>query len=210
MQVRSFNVGLGAQMQIQLAGLSAGLKCFLVGMETDQYLLVRFPVVSGVLNRLHEGNRATVRCIYAGTVYGFYCNVVNHVVKPAPLVFLSYPASFEVLNLRKSERVDCFVPVIATVREAAYEGIILDISVDGCRFVVENTPERGVPQIRMDETLSMTFQLSSTVTSLSAVGKVKNLTQDSHCLTLGVGFEEPEGTTLKAIEGFVGRVLSFR
>jgi c-di-GMP-binding flagellar brake protein YcgR len=210
MQVRSFNVGLGAQMQIQLAGLSAGLKCFLVGMETDQYLLVRFPVVSGVLNRLHEGNRATVRCIYAGTVYGFYCNVVNHVAKPAPLVFLSYPAAIEVLNLRKSERVDCFVPVIATVREAAYEGIILDISVDGCRFVIENAPERGMPQILMDEILSMAFQLSSSAPSLGAMGKVKNLAQDSHGLTLGVSFEEPEGALLKGIEGFVGRVLSFR
>ena len=175
-------------MQIQLAGMTAALKCLTVGMETDQDLLVRFPIASGVLNRLHEGTRATVRCIYAGTVYGFYCNVVNHVVKPAPLVFLSYPASFEVLNLRKSDRVDCFVPVLASVGEAAYEGIILDISVDGCRFVIENAPERGMPQIQMDETLSMMFQLSSTAPSSGAVGKVKKLTQDSRRLTLGVGF----------------------
>ena len=105
-------------MQIQLAGMTAALKCLPVGMETDQDLLVRFPIASGVLNRLHDGNRATVRCIYAGTVYGFYCNVVNHVVKPVPLVFLSYPASFEVLNHRKSDRVDCFVPVLASVGEA--------------------------------------------------------------------------------------------
>ena len=210
MQVKSFIVNLGAQMQIQLAGMTASLKCLLVGMETDQYLLVRFPIASGVLNRLHEGNRATVRCIYAGTVYGFYCNVVNHVVKPAPLVFLSYPASFEVLNLRKAERVDCFVPVVATVREAAYEGIILDISIDGCRFVIENAVERGLPQVQMDETLTMSFQLSSTTGALGAVGKVKNLAQDSHRITLGVGFEEPESALLKAIEGFVGRVLSYR
>ena len=175
-------------MQIQLAGMTAALKCLLVGMETDQDLLVGFPIASGVLNRLHKGNRATVRCIYAGTVYGFYCNVVNHVVKPAPLVFLSYPASFEVLNLRKSERVDCFVPVLASVGEAAYEETILDISVDGCRFVIENAPERGMPQIRMDETMSVTFRLSSTAPSSGAVGKVNNLTQDSHRLTLGVGF----------------------
>jgi c-di-GMP-binding flagellar brake protein YcgR len=210
MQVKSFNVGLGAQIQIQLSGMTTGVKCLLVGMETDQYLLVRFPIASGVLNRLHEGNRATVRCIYAGTVYGFYCNVMNHVVKPAPLVFLSYPASIEVLNLRKSERVDCFVPVTATVREAAYEGIILDISIEGCRFVIENAPERGVPLIQMNETLTMAFQLSSTANAIGAVGKAKNLAQDNHGLTLGVSFEEPEGALLKAIEGFVGRVLSYR
>lgn len=210
MQVKSFNVGLGAQMQIQLSGMSANLRCLLVGMETDQYLMVRFPIITGVLNRLHEGNRATVRCIYAGTVYGFYCNVVNHVVKPAPLVFLSYPSTIEVLNLRKAERVDCFVPVVAKMREAAYDGVLLDISVDGCRFAIETAPEQGLPQMQIDEIMSITFQLSSTGGSLAADGKVKNLTQDSRRMTLGLVFEEPEGALLKAIEGFVGRVLSYR
>ncbi len=210
MQVKSFNIGLGAQMQIQLSGMSANLKCLLVGMETDQYLVVRFPIISGVLNRLHQGNRATVRCIHAGAVYGFYCNVVNHVVNPAPLLFLSYPGSFEVLNLRKSERVECFVPTIATVRGAAFEGVILDISVDGCRFTMESRPDDALPQFQVDEPIGLRFELSHATGPLKAFGRMKNLSQDSRRIILGVVFEEPGDLVLSAIEGFVGRMLFYR
>jgi c-di-GMP-binding flagellar brake protein YcgR len=210
MQVKSFSIGLGAQMQIQLAGMSVSLKCQLVGLETDQYLLVRVPIMSGVLNRLHEGNRATVRCVYAGTVYGFYCVVLNHVIKPAPLAFLTYPSSFEILNLRKAERVDCFVSVAIAIGEIDYQGVILDISADGCKFVVESTPRQGMPQVQMGESVKLTFELSNAVTPLETPGIIKNLTQDIHRMTLGVSFEQPSDSLREAIDGFVGKVLSYR
>jgi hypothetical protein len=100
--------------------------------------------------------------------------------------------------------------VVVAIGEIDCQGFILDISADGCKFVVESTARQGMPQVQMGETVSLTFELSNAVTPLKVPGIIKNLTQDIHRMTLGVSFEQPSDSLREAIDGFVGKVLSYR
>lgn len=104
------NIGLGTRLQVQLSGMEGQFRSNLVGMEPERYLIVQVPMMTGILNKLQEGNRATVRYLYSGYIYGFSSTVMHFSTKPAPLLFLAYPKTVEIIELRKSKRVDCFFP----------------------------------------------------------------------------------------------------
>jgi c-di-GMP-binding flagellar brake protein YcgR len=197
------NIGLGTQMQIQLGGMEGPFKSSLVGMVRDKYLMIQLPMMTGILNKLFEGNRVTARYIYSGSVYGFHSTVLAFITKPSPLLFLAYPKIVEILDLRNSKRVDCFFPAHAKIHEEEYKGVILDISTGGCKFSIDTACNVRIPDMEIGESISLSFQLIGRPEPRTVLGKVRTTSRDQGRVVVGIQFDALDSEMANSIEALI-------
>jgi c-di-GMP-binding flagellar brake protein YcgR len=197
------NIGLGTQLKVQLAGMDGHFKSIMIGMSPEEYLLIKLPMMPGILAKLYQGNRAIVRYIYAGSVYGFSSTVLHFITKPSPLLFLNYPKSVEILELRESKRVDCFFPGRMKIEEKDFQGTIVDISAGGCQFSIDASGDVKVPQMEVGAAIDLSFQLIGSQRPLAALGKVRTVSRGQGKVVVGIQFEALDPEILESIEGLV-------
>lgn len=92
-----------------------------------------------------ERQKVVVRLIQEGRAIGFQSVIEHRVEVPVTLMFLSKPDNIEVVSLRKTERMDVFVPV--DVRHTSeekgnqdtriFQGYMTNISSGGCRVLTK-------------------------------------------------------------------------
>lgn len=197
------NISLGTQMQVQLGGMDGPFKSNLVGMVREKFVMVELPMITGILNKLRDGNRATVRYLYSGSVYGFYSTVLAYITKPIPLLFLSYPKIVEILDLRKFKRVDCMFPAVAKIQDQEHKGFIMDISTGGCKLFLDISGNIQIPHMEVGESIHLSFQLIGSSEPQTAIGKVRTTSRDSAKVTVGIQFDAMESEMVKSIETLI-------
>ena len=117
----------------------------LLGQVTPELLLL----LGSADGLLEAGERIVVRTLQAGKALGFETTVRQVVDSPVRLYFVELPKAVEVIQLRKAERLDVFVPVdlrFATGKgddadTLLLKGNMLDVSGGGCRVFTK----RGIP-----------------------------------------------------------------
>lgn len=124
----------------------------LLGLVSPDYLLL-----SGTDDApLAKEERIVVRTLQSGKALGFATTVREVVEHPVRLYFVDMPQSVEVLKLRKSDRIDLFVPAdirFATGKESDSDTLLLrgnmvDVSGGGCRvFTKRSIPPSTVVNV---------------------------------------------------------------
>jgi c-di-GMP-binding flagellar brake protein YcgR len=197
------NIGLGTQLQVQLAGMDSQFKSIMIGMSPEEYLLIKLPMMPGILSKLYQGNRVIIRYVYSGSVYGFSSTVLHFITKPSPLLFLIYPKIIEILELRDSKRVDCFFPGRIKIQEKDFQGMIVDISTGGCRFSIDASGDVKVPQMEVGAAIDLSFQLIGSQQPLAALGKVRTISRGQGEVVVGIQFEALDLEILESIQDLV-------
>lgn len=119
----------------------------LLGQVSADYLLLTAAPEAG----LQKDERIVVRTLQAGRALGFETVVREVLDEPVRLYFLAVPGQVEVLRLRKTDRMDLFVPAdvrFATGTDAnadtlMLKGNIVDVSGGGCRMVTKRPIPAG-------------------------------------------------------------------
>lgn len=224
---KSFNVAKkeGAALGIQLStpmliepqGMGDRFKTEFIGMGRGQFIVARLPRMAGVTEHLYVEKKVTVRYVFQGNVYGFESEVLWTQVTPFRLLFLRYPDTVEILNLRKCQRVDCYLPVKIGVGEGVgedggqyseYEGMILNLSCGGCQLVVDSAPEGGL-NIKVDSELTLEFKMVGADKTTRVKGKAKNVNLNKNRSYLGVMFDGVPDEVRDAIENYVSNVTEY-
>jgi c-di-GMP-binding flagellar brake protein YcgR len=200
---RVLNIGLGTRLQVQIGGMDGQFKTILVGMSPEEYLLIQLPMMAGILNKLYEGNRVTVRYMYAGSVYGFHTTILHFITKPSPSLFLTYPKSIEIIELRKGKRVDCFFPGLAKIQDKELQGAIVDISTGGCKFSIDTSGEVRVPPMEVGENFNLSFQLIGSPQPDTFPGRVRSISREQGKVVLGIQFDALDTEIVKSIEALI-------
>ena len=201
---RMLSIGLGTRLQTQLGKKGDELKVasILVGIVPDEYFMIRIPAVPGVLSKLFEGAPITVRYVYAGNVYGFSSTVLSYTGKPALIVFMSYPTSVEMLNLRKAQRLECLLPAAIRISDKEFKGVILDISVGGCRVYTEYD-ESDYVDFDIEKEIQLSFQLAGTAEDQVIGGRVQNVKKDNKLAELGIRFDQENTEILEKVKEYI-------
>ena len=137
----------------------------LVGMDRGQYLICSTPQIPGIWVAVNGHEEATVRYLYSGVVYGFKSRLLNLIDEPFRLLFLSYPADIETVNLRQYQRVPCLVPATAKKGDATYKGVLLDLSLTGCCFAFDSASDSEEIEIAPGQELGVSFQIAGLAVS---------------------------------------------
>ena len=202
----NLGIELGTTLQLQFVGLRESAKTTLVGMERNSYLIARSPQISGIWTKLHKENHVIVRYLYEGMVYGFKCTLLGIIDEPFRLMLLSYPEHIETVNLRKQERVSCFLPAKLINNNIDYAGVILDISAGGCNFFFDLSDHEGLPDIKVGDDVKFSLHIggSSGVTTVQAT--VRNLRSGGDKITIGAQFLNVDIETLSNLETYINIV----
>ena len=170
-------------MQFQLGGKGQEFKAagVLAGMISDEYLMIRVSAIPGILSRLQEDDLIAVRYVYAGNVYGFNSTIVNYIQKPALIVFLTYPATVETVNLRNAQRVECLFPATVKTDRGDYKAVIVDISQGGCRVCLDHSASES-SSFDIDQTTRLSFHLAGVAEEKIINGKIRVLKKTRNSL----------------------------
>jgi c-di-GMP-binding flagellar brake protein YcgR len=196
---RMLSIGLGTRLQGQLGELAEGMKIAgtFVGIIPEECLMIQVPAIPGILDKLSEGSPVIVRYIYAGNVYGFASTIRTCTHKPTLVVYLAYPTSVEIINLRKTKRLECLLPAELRIPGknfngiSLFHGVILDISTGGCRIYIEYDPSES-PAIDVGQGIEVRFHLTGTSGEQVISGKIQNLKKDNKLAEIGLEFNQDE------------------
>ncbi|MFZ2445524.1 MAG: flagellar brake protein [Syntrophobacteraceae bacterium] len=201
---RMLCIELGTRLQLQAGARGDDLKLtgVLIGMVPESFLIVSIPAIPGVLGKLVEGNQVTVRYMFAGGVYGFGSHVLGRVLKPALMLFLSYPRMIEVLDLRKAQRLVSLMPAQVQIGEDEMLGVVVDLSVGGCRLSIE-TEESDLPVLETGEALYISFQLTGLAGPQVIRGIVQTIRQDGKFAEVGIRFDENDTDAIMNVHAYL-------
>ena len=203
------NIELGCQIFIQIEGVRDRLSSYLVGMVPDKYLIVNSPSILGIQNVLYDGVPVVLRYVHLGEVFGFSSKVLHSITKPSKVTFIAYPAIIERMSLRKNQRVNCYIPASMNYKSLQLEGMILNISHSGCNFVLKNIEDQVVRYIQPQEFVELQFPVLGMEGVQSFKGTIKNTSQDSKGIGLGIKFEDLDNKIADMIDAYVTRAIDY-
>lgn len=209
------SISIGTKILVEPAGMGDRFKSDFVGMVRGSYLIVKVPRIPGLNDFLYVEKPVTVRYLHEGQVYGFGSEVVWNLSAPYRLLFLKYPKSIESLNLRKAQRVDCFLPIELGGAGSDGEyirvtGMMLNLSAGGCQLVLDSKEdENGLPSFSVDEKVELTFTMMGTDMPIALTGKVKNISLHKNRMYIGLMFQDMDDEHRQAISSYVENVTDY-
>lgn len=204
MKGRALTIGIGTTLQLQMGEKGREFKTtgILAGLIANEYLIIRIPAIPGILSRLREGCAVIVRYMYAGNIYGFLSTILTCTLKPALILFISYPVSVESMNLRKTMRLQCLFPARVKLHNDDYKAVMLDISMEGCRIYIEYAA--GVsPEIEIDQRVDLSFQITGLAEEQVMKGKIQNLKKEGRIAEMGVEFSSEDESSLNNVKQYI-------
>jgi c-di-GMP-binding flagellar brake protein YcgR len=203
------SIELGNNLLIKVPDMETHIKSSLVGLEPHQYLIANIPLVSDLEDQLKKFEKLNVSYISLGTTYEFDSNVLGIILKPAKLLFLSYPDTIIETDQRETQRVSCHIPATAVINETPLNGIITDMSPDGCRFVVR-IPTKITPyQVRILTDVNLSFALHGIDGSEEFLGVVRNTSIDRFRISLGIKFDNLSNETRNKLKDYLEKLIDY-
>ncbi len=208
-------ISVGTELLVDIVDLKIRLKSELVGIEDEEYLLVKLSHQEpdgGFDDDTIAKSPIIIKYAYRGSVYGFKTEVLNIVSTPARLAFISYPEKIEEHNVRASSRFDCVLPAEGIFEGTSTELIITDISVNGCRCVIITSlvmhKKKLYEVLNMDSTMELDLQFPGVKEKLRIPGVIKNINKDAEEIMCGVKFEKIPKKTKTNLERFIKMLSS--
>lgn len=195
----------GSRIMLKFPEQEQSIKTQVLGFSRDEFILVRFPYIPGILSKIQIGQDLVARYLYEGTVFGFKAYILNYVKKPVPLLFLDFPVSVEVLDLRQNKRIQCHMPTQVYLKDGEFEAMIVDLSKGGCKVFMQGVKKQLIDEIQIDEFLTLKFYTYPAVQEVQLMGYVKNKTVDKNNITLGVRFDS-DGELLQPVMQFIDKM----
>ena len=203
-------ISVGTELLIDVADLKLRLKSELVGIEDDEYLIVKLShhdPEGGFNDDTVKKSPIIIKYAYRGSVYGFKTRVLNIVSNPVRLAFVSYPKQIEEHNVRASSRFDCVLPAEGIFEGTSTELIITDISANGCRCVIITSlvmnQKKLYEVLNMDSSIELELQFPGMKEQLRLSGVIKNINKDAEEIMCGIMFEKMPKKTKTNLEKFI-------
>ncbi|MES9997380.1 PilZ domain-containing protein [Desulfovibrio aminophilus] len=194
---------VGGAVLVEIEGLRRSFKARVVGWDQDRFVLTTFPSRPEIRDQLYQDRGLILRYLHPdGTLYGFHSVVDSVLFRPERLLFARYPEKVETLSLRKEDRVNCFVRAgLERGRGEACQGMLLNVSKSGCRFVSGLTASDPAPVV--GETLTVVTAFFGCAMELRIPADVRAIRQDGQRLTLGLLFREIPEEAARDIERYI-------
>ena len=205
-------IELGTQLQIQIEGVAFRFKSTLVGIEPDNYLIIKTPGATpfgSIKHKLFRGSQFTVRYLARGTVFGFQSRLMGAISTPTKLLFLEYPNVVENCDLRSHERIDCLLPAKGNIKDKERQGIILDLSEGGCCYLIKALKGEELPSVQIDEQITLRCQFPGIEGEQVVSGKVRNIRRDEQGTALAIEFHEIAPEVQNIIVQYISTVKEF-
>jgi len=193
----NLGLALGSELVVIFPDTNTGYRGKIVGFEPYEYIVATLRLPKSVRSSLSYKGELIIKSLHEGTVYGFRSHMLNHITRPAHLLFFTYPDSLERLDLRKSSRTSCNIDgSIFTMEGKEYDCLVLNVSETGCKVAVSVNARDPLHTLETGEDLLVSMQLGNVGAVKLPVG-IKNITKEKGnihfgCMFLDINEEEKE------------------
>lgn len=201
------NVELGNQLDFKLEDMNQSFRGILVGLEPQEYLIIKTTMPGEFKNRLSKGGQLEVRYMSLGSEYGFKSRLIDMIEKPFRLIFLSYPDVVENFDSREGARVSCYIPSTATMDGKKTKGTVTDISTNGCRFVIKLPVNLQPRQLMLVDKIQLQFPIFGLKGIQEFNGIVKNTTIDKEKIAMGIEFFNLDSKIVQSMADYISSVV---
>lgn len=148
---------VGISALLETYGVKERIKCTLAGWSRGEFVVLKAPLTPGIRSRVTDGSQMAIRFLNKGDLVGFRAEYIDFVVRPFPLLFVSYPYKFETHTLRGKHRLECNLLGTISAAGRPYRGVVLDISPGGCKFFFDPGQD-NLPRLQKGQSLEGYFQ----------------------------------------------------
>ncbi|MBF0100393.1 MAG: flagellar brake protein [Desulfobacterales bacterium] len=196
-------VDIGTELNIGFEGISIQVTSTLVGMITNEYLIISPPnPLSSIKPKLFPGNIVVIKFLFNGNIYVFKTKIIEYISKPQKLVFLEYPSEMIQKNIRSVPRTSCYIPCNIKFKRAVHIGVITDISENGCGNCIKVLPvNRNFIPIKEDQ-VQLECQFFGAMDEFEIKGSVRNIQKKGAKYIVGIRFESVNGEVFNRIKKY--------
>ncbi len=186
----------GTDLLLKFGDLKGDFKTKLVGVLPFECIITTLPRIANAGALLQPDAPLTIRYMVEGTVYGFHSRVIGHIQRPLPLLFAAYPQRLDRFELRKTTRLNCFMPATLHSAHGGFRAYVVDLSAGGCRV---NCPRNEHSEATaVGDGVLLELPLAEGCALVLARGEVRNRLHEDRLLSLGIAFSSVEpGAELK-------------
>jgi hypothetical protein len=151
-----------------------------------------------------------IRFLLEGAVNTFSADLISYTVKPALILYATYPDRLSIMKTRQHRRLVCALPVSLNTSRGDGVGIIGDLSVGGCRIVLELTGQSALRELAAGDDIVLQIPLSSTAAPAGGTCVVRKVEITGSLLILGLSFNDGQKNFLASITGYLNLSRSLR
>jgi hypothetical protein len=200
---------IGEKVLVDVEGTGKRFWTEAYGRIRDEFILLRHPMNVAFKDVLGKDQPITARYMDSeGSIFGFKSRVVGTIAKPSPILVITHPFSIETVNLRRHDRVQCFLPSTLFHEGAEMAGYIVNISKGGAKFVWPMKDDYA-PEFPKDAEAFCQFRMPGAESELYARSIIKGTTLDGNKCIIGIKFEELEEENKTLITDYVQLALEF-
>lgn len=201
---------VGERLHLEITATGEHLWGELAGFKQGKFLLVWLPALAAHRNALAENKTVTVRGMNADfQLCGFTTTVTRPLLNPHPLLFLSFPAVYEKLHLRRHDRVRCFLPALIIFDGNEYKAMVVNLSQGGARIVLDLENTEGFPDLC--EGLEVFLVCKAVDDGLEVY--MRSLIRSAHAtdarMALGLEFLDMIGDSKTIIQSYVASIKEY-
>jgi hypothetical protein len=174
-----------------------------LGMSHYEFILLRLPSVPGLLDRLIPRTMMEVRFLLEGAVNTFSADLISYSVKPALILYATYPDRLSIMKTRQHHRLVCALPVSLTTSHGDAVGIIGDLSLGGCRVSLELTGQSGLRNLGAGDDIVLQMPLSATAAPTGGTCVARKVEVTGSRLNLGLSFNDGQKDFLASVAEYL-------
>lgn len=196
-----FHTGQRCLLQFKMEGHK--YQGTILGIEPYSFVIARLPRAPGIQNCLTPNQQVVVRLEQGGTLFGFTSVVLSSSLKPAPIIMFSYPENVQGLQFRQHKRTRCMLPAQVQSEFISTGVLVTDISMGGCRVVVDWRDKEQAFNMMAGDTLDLSMHLDGDEPQVVSAALMSKKELKRH-YSLGLKFESDE--RIKPLAYFIGRL----
>lgn len=201
----NLEVALGADLVVTFPGMQRGYRGRVVGFDPYEFLVANVRLPSSVRGGMGYKDTIVVKYLHEGTVYGFETLVLNHITRPAPLLFFEYPESIEKLDLRNASRTNCNIDSTLHTADSDYDCLVVNASDTGCRLSVAVGSRDALNMVEVGDDMVVSMRLGN-LGNIKIPVTIKNIVAKQGVLLLGCMFIDISEEEQQLISTYVERI----
>lgn len=171
-----------------------------------EFLILRLIPVSGLTNRLIKGAVVTVRFVHHGAISFFTTELLGFSRSPEVMAFLAFPRSIKTSPMRRNKRLACNVPIRVYMGNAAGNGFITDLSLGGCKLLMDVRGQVAARQLQQGDKLELIIPVEPESVGPRVAAEIKSLELEQYRLAAGLAFDPQNTEFRERLNVFLQRV----
>lgn len=177
-----------------------------LGGRHYEFLIVSLPSTPGLLKYLLPHTMIEISYMSEGSVNSFRAEILSHSNRPSLVLYISYPDRVRIKETRRHRRITCALPVTLHSAKGDASGMILDLSMGGCRLALELSGQSSMRELAVGDWVVMQTVLNTDGLPCGGAAAARNVEISGSKLLTGLSFTDKHPDFMSTLDKYITMV----